>query len=652
MLLAEGRDMSAHVWLCLPVLLVCLRPAAAAPAPSRPSLAVAGDTVAVAVGAEVRWYDRLGRPLGRLRPRENACDPADGCAPGNRARADLARERALDDLDVPDELRERDDAIDLAEDELSLALRRDQRAGADLPRLPSPADAQAFVWADHGAIVALVDGRIWRIEAGRPAEAIGPAPAGIVALATTDSGLVIAARASEVLASSDGGRRFHTADHLPAAPEDLVVDPAGRFCAASSRRRLDVVQFGGAGQRPRKWFVEPSADVRDLAVCDGMLGVLADDGVHVVNADGSSRRVAPPRDDSRLGCAGATAATAGLWLAFGDHGLAAALDASAQGELAFVPVAGANRPVEAVHAAGDALWVFSRVGGLAQLGPDSAPPPPPFLGVRDQARDRPAPWHELLPRLGLLGRKSHGAGRNALLFSLMAEWRLGGRRAGGREATSGAEGSARSDLLLASAPSPGVQPAAPDPAAAEARSAGTASAPWTNTADPDAGCLARARARAVALAAAEPDRALSLMTRAGRSAWLPELRLRAERRVGRSESLDYKPTASSDALGLDTDNAVRYEVRATWDLPRLVFNPEEIGAAAQASRINEMRREIESQVNRLYYERRRLLVTPPAAGADDATTIQIRLEELEADLDALSGGAFARCRRGQHPEVP
>ena len=156
----------------------------------------------------------------------------------------------------------------------------------------------------------------------------------------------------------------------------------------------------------------------------------------------------------------------------------------------------------------------------------------------------------------------------------------------------------------------------------------------------------------MALAAAEPERARSLMARAGRSAWLPELRLRVEKRVGRSESLDYKPTASSDALGLDTDNAVRYEVRATWDLPRLVFNPEEIGAASQALRINETRREIESQVNRLYYERRRLLVAPAAAGADDATTWQIRIEELEADLDSLSGGAFARCRHGQHLEVP
>ncbi|HEY0709906.1 MAG TPA: hypothetical protein VGG33_24040, partial [Polyangia bacterium] len=164
--------------------------------------------------------------------------------------------------------------------------------------------------------------------------------------------------------------------------------------------------------------------------------------------------------------------------------------------------------------------------------------------------------------------------------------------------------------------------------------------------DRDAGCLHATRQRAVALASAEAGAAQSLVTRAGRSAWLPELRLRAERRVGRSESVDFKPTAANDALGLDTVSDVRYEVRAIWDLPRLVFNPEELAAHQQATRIADMRREIESQVNRLYFERRRLLAVPNAATAEDAATWQIRLEEIEADLDALSGGGFSRCRSG------
>ena len=57
-------------------------------------------------------------------------------------------------------------------------------------------------------------------------------------------------------------------------------------------------------------------------------------------------------------------------------------------------------------------------------------------------------------------------------------------------------------------------------------------------ADPLGPCLPRARSEAVARAMAEPERALSYLARARRAAWLPELRLRVDRRVGRNESLD------------------------------------------------------------------------------------------------------------------
>ena len=41
------------------------------------------------------------------------------------------------------------------------------------------------------------------------------------------------------------------------------------------------------------------------------------------------------------------------------------------------------------------------------------------------------------------------------------------------------------------------------------------------------------------------ERARSLVGRAGRAAWLPELRLRAEKRMGRSESLDVRASAGT-----------------------------------------------------------------------------------------------------------
>ena len=100
-----------------------------------------------------------------------------------------------------------------------------------------------------------------------------------------------------------------------------------------------------------------------------------------------------------------------------------------------------------------------------------------------------------------------------------------------------------------------------------------------------------------------------------------------------------------------------YELRATWDLSKFVFNPDEIGAHFQALRTADARREIESLVIRLYFERRRLKAELSAADASampsssgmplSAIRMELRVEEVEAELDALTGGAFTRLSRGR-----
>ena len=169
------------------------------------------------------------------------------------------------------------------------------------------------------------------------------------------------------------------------------------------------------------------------------------------------------------------------------------------------------------------------------------------------------------------------------------------------------------------------------------------------------------RAAASALALTEPDRARSLVVRARLAGWLPEVRGGFFRRLARAESvdLDASPTGPLTPVGIDSDNDVRYELRATWDLSRLVFNPDEIGAHFQALRSGDARREIESLVIRLYFERRRLKAELGAADAIatgmplSGMKLALRVEEIEAELDALTGGAFTRLshRRDGSAEV-
>src|SRR5882724_1907579 len=144
------------------------------------------------------------------------------------------------------------------------------------------------------------------------------------------------------------------------------------------------------------------------------------------------------------------------------------------------------------------------------------------------------------------------------------------------------------------------------------------------------------RGAATALALAEPDRARSMLSRARWAALLPELRVRLDRRFSRTESLDLARAATdplTTPVGLDSMNDMRYEWRATWDLGRIVFNPDEVGASTHALRMAEVRREIETVVIRLYFERRRLKAEALATDASDGAPgvrVEIRIQELEA----------------------
>lgn len=81
--------------------------------------------------------------------------------------------------------------------------------------------------------------------------------------------------------------------------------------------------------------------------------------------------------------------------------------------------------------------------------------------------------------------------------------------------------------------------------------------------------------------------------------------------------------------------------KMSFNLPRLVFNPEELDVASLAGLVEGILKES----TRLYFMRRRLqvdmILKPPT---DQATLIskQLRIEELTGLLDAMTGGWFQR----------
>ena len=110
---------------------------------------------------------------------------------------------------------------------------------------------------------------------------------------------------------------------------------------------------------------------------------------------------------------------------------------------------------------------------------------------------------------------------------------------------------------------------------------------------------------------------------------------------------DVRTTTSSGSVSdLVADDAhLRLELEVTWDFSRMIFNPDKIKASKEISNIVELREEILTTVNKLYFARRELQVNQLLNATTDvkkALRAQLQIEGLGADLDALTGGWFSR----------
>jgi hypothetical protein len=151
--------------------------------------------------------------------------------------------------------------------------------------------------------------------------------------------------------------------------------------------------------------------------------------------------------------------------------------------------------------------------------------------------------------------------------------------------------------------------------------------------------------RAAAAGAATPG-AADWRRRARLAALLPrvsaELRLddRSYRTVGLTTSAEVDYTRYTPGSGV--------VVRLSWDLPEAVFTEAELRAAAQAQAAARLRAEAVERATRLYFERQRrrlALVADPPASPRERAEQELRLEELAAELDALTGGLYSGAAR-------
>ncbi len=152
--------------------------------------------------------------------------------------------------------------------------------------------------------------------------------------------------------------------------------------------------------------------------------------------------------------------------------------------------------------------------------------------------------------------------------------------------------------------------------------------------EPEVGVLVAA---AIRLAGASPERARRFARRSRLAGWLPAVRLGARRGRARDESASQ--SGSGDRTNLSADEDLTLDASLSFRFDRLAYGEDEVSWLREERALSSLRAEVARAVIALYFERRRLQLERDLMGLFEAPR-ELRIDEIEALLDALTGGAL------------
>jgi photosystem II stability/assembly factor-like uncharacterized protein len=147
---------------------------------------------------------------------------------------------------------------------------------------------------------------------------------------------------------------------------------------------------------------------------------------------------------------------------------------------------------------------------------------------------------------------------------------------------------------------------------------------------------------AIEYAEVNPDKIAKWRRAAKTKALLPTLSFGIDRNESRSLHWDTGSTTTPDTwvMGPDEDNT-GWDVTCSWDLGDLIWNDDQTSIDTRSKLMVELRDDILDEVTRLYFERRKLqveLMQNPPTDVNKFLEKELRLEELNASIDAMTGG--------------
>ena len=166
---------------------------------------------------------------------------------------------------------------------------------------------------------------------------------------------------------------------------------------------------------------------------------------------------------------------------------------------------------------------------------------------------------------------------------------------------------------------------------------------------------------AVAYAGLDSDRLEGLYTRAGAAKALPkslyyELTYRDQDRnrpqgaytYENNDSTAWKSYKRTDYK--ESTDYIQHKVRAQWDLSGVIYNSDQLRVVSTMNSAVKTRDTLLKAVTKAYFARRKLQVDATLNPPEDVSKrldVELKIQELTATLDSLTGGWFSQQLRNQ-----
>jgi photosystem II stability/assembly factor-like uncharacterized protein len=143
-----------------------------------------------------------------------------------------------------------------------------------------------------------------------------------------------------------------------------------------------------------------------------------------------------------------------------------------------------------------------------------------------------------------------------------------------------------------------------------------------------------------------PDKIKWMRQAAKNQALIPEFSVNLDRDISRNINLDRGGTSDPDFfIEGPRDKKWSWGIGLNWDLSELVWSYHQTSIDVRSRLMVQLRNDILDEVTKLYFERLRLkheIEQMPAKEKNQINLKQLRLAELTANIDALTGGYLSR----------